>query len=165
MLPLVYISVGANMGDKLENCRNGIDAVADHPEMTLVSQASFYKTAPMDYKDQDWFVNTAIGITTTLLPKVLLTALQAIQSKIGRKKSAIRFGPRILDLDIIFYGGQTLKSESLTIPHPRMHLRRFVLQPLCDLAPDFVHPIFNKKLKRLLKELDLGEQPVEEMDV
>ncbi len=165
MLPQVYISVGANMGDKLENCRNGIAAVADHPEMTLVSQANFYKTAPMDFKDQDWFVNTAIGITTTLLPKALLIELQAIQSKIGRKKSAIRFGPRILDLDIIFYGDQTLKSESLTIPHPRMHLRRFVLQPLCDLVPDFVHPIFNKELKRLLNELDPGEQPVEEMDV
>ncbi len=68
-------------------------------------------------------------------------------------------------MDIIFYGDQTLKSENLTIPHPRMHLRRFVLQPLCDLVPDFVHPIFNKELKRLLNELDPGEQPVEEMDV
>lgn len=165
MLPLVYISVGANMGDKLENCRKGITAIADHHEMTLVSQANYYKTAPMDYKDQDWFVNTAIGITTTLMPKALLIELQAIQSTIGRKKSAIRFGPRILDLDIIFYGNQAVKSENLTIPHPRMHLRRFVLKPLCDLAPDFVHPVFDKELKTLLQELDMAEQPVEEMDV
>lgn len=165
-MPLVvYISVGANMGDKLENCRRGIAAVADHPEMTLVSQAHFYKTAPMDYKEQDWFVNTAIGITTSLLPQPLLTELQAIQSKIGRKESTIRFGPRILDLDILFYGNETVQSKNLTIPHPRMHLRRFVLQPLCDLVPDFVHPVFKKEMKTLLQELDPGDQPVEEMDV
>lgn len=165
MLQIVYISVGANMGGKLENCRKGIEAVSDHPEMTVVSQADFYKTAPMDYKEQDWFVNTAIGITTMLLPKTLLAELQVIQSKIGREKSTIRFGPRILDLDIIFYGNQTLKSENLTIPHPRMHLRRFVLQPLYDLAPDFVHPVLKKEVKTLLQELDPDEQPVEKIDV
>lgn len=153
------------MGDKLANCRKGIAAVADHPEMTLVSQASFYKTAPMDYKDQDWFVNTAIGITTTLTPKALLAELQTIQSKIGRKKSAIRFGPRILDLDILFYGNETLQSENLNIPHPRMHQRRFVLQPLCDLAPNFVHSVLNVEIKTLLQKLDPGDQPVEAMDV
>ena len=162
---MVYISVGANMGDKLENCRRGIAAVADHPEMTLVSGAKFYKTAPMEYKEQDWFVNTTIGMTTKLLPQPLLIELQAIQSTIGRKRSAIRFGPRILDLDIIFFGDQTIKSENLTIPHPRMHQRRFVLRPLCDLAPNFVHPVLKKKMKTLLQELDPGDQPVEEMDV
>ena len=153
------------MGDKLENCRRGIAAVADHPEMTLVSRAKFYKTAPMEYKEQDWFVNTAIGMTTKLLPQPLLIELQAIQSTIGRKRSAIRFGPRILDLDIIFFGDQTIKSENLTIPHPRMHQRRFVLRPLCDLAPNFVHPVLKKKMKTLFQELDPGDQPVEEMDV
>jgi len=153
------------MGDKLENCRRGIAAVAEHPEMILKSQARFYKTAPVGYTEQDWFVNTAVGVTTTLLPKVLLTEIQTIQTAIGRKRSAIRFGPRILDLDILLYGEETLQLENLTIPHPRMHLRRFVLQPLCDLAPDLIHPVLKKSMKTLLQELNPDEQPVEVMDV
>ncbi len=153
------------MGDKLENCRRGIAAVADHPEMTLVSQAHFYKTAPMEYKEQDWFVNTAIGIITDLSPQTLLEVLQTIQTAVGRTQTTIRFGPRLLDLDIIFFGNEIVELGNLTIPHPRMHLRRFVLQPLCDLAPDFVHPVLREDVKTLLQTLDPDAQPVEKMNV
>jgi len=153
------------MGNKVENCRKGITAVADHQEMTLISMAHFYKTAPMDYTDQDWFVNTAIEITTGLSPQLLLKELQQIQTGVGRTKSAIRFGPRILDLDIIFYSDEVIETKGLTIPHPRMHQRRFVLRPLCDLAPDWVHPIFKQNLTVLLHNLDSDEQSAEKLNI
>ena len=161
MAHAIYISVGSNMGDKLENCRKGITAIADHQEITLVDAAYFYKTAPMDYIAQDWFVNTAIGVAAELSPQTLLQVLQTIQTTAGRTQTTIRFGPRLLDLDIIFFGNEIVESENLTIPHPRMHQRRFVLQPLCDLAPDFVHPVLRVDVKTLLQTLDPDEQPVE----
>jgi len=165
MSQTVYISVGSNTGDKLANCRKGIAAVAGHTKMALAATARFYKTAPMDYTDQDWFVNTAISITTTLSPKILLQALHAVQREIGRTKTTIRFGPRVLDLDILFYGDQIVASENLTIPHPRMHQRRFVLQPLCDLAPDWIHPVLKKDMQTLLLALEPDTQPVERLTI
>ena len=132
--------------------------------MPPLSKASrFYRTSPVDYLDQDWFVNAAVKIETPLDPLDLLATLQAIQQQAGRTKGEIRFGPRVLDLDIIFYDQLVMKTPTLEIPHPRMHKRRFVLQPICDIDPDIVHPLLNISVKSLLNQIGDNEQEVFEL--
>ena len=155
-----YISVGSNLGDKLACCRQGISQVAALPETTLTAQSPFYRTAPVDYLDQDWFVNAAIKVATNLAPRELLAALQSIQRKAGRKTDKIRFGPRLLDLDIIFYDELVVEQPALVLPHPRMHKRRFVLQPLCDIDPNVLHPVLGRSVAALLAALDTTDQDI-----
>ena len=156
----VYISVGSNIGDKLANCKAGIKALTYSGESLLEKMSGFYRTEPVDFKDQDWFVNAAVKITTRLSPLVLLRELQSIQLSAGRKKNKIRFGPRILDLDIIFFDDRIIHTLDLIVPHPRMHKRRFVLQPICDIDFDIIHPVINKNMKGLLDSLDDNGQGV-----
>ena len=159
----VIISVGSNIGDKQDNCQKGIDHLMASGNAFLVKASRFYRTSPVDYLDQDWFVNAAVKIETLLEPLELLEVLKAVQQQCGRTKSGIRFGPRVLDLDIIFYDRLVMKSPTLEIPHPRMHKRRFVLQPICDIDPDIVHPLLNISLKSLLNQLGDNEQEVFEL--
>ena len=156
----VYISVGSNMGRKLENCRRGIDGLANGTDATLIARSSFYRTEPVDFRDQDWFVNAVFAIRTPLGPAALLARIQAVQQDAGREKSSIRFGPRVLDLDILLFDDLILSSPNLTIPHPRMHKRRFVLLPICDINPYLVHPILKKEMRSLLACLDQNDQLV-----
>ena len=149
------------MGEKRENCRNGIDSLATaSPQTTVVAVSPFYKTEPMDFKDQDWFVNAVIQIETDLDPVALLDTLQGIQKNAGRSVDKIRYGPRILDLDIIFFDDLVIDSNRLQIPHPRMHERRFVLQPLCDISPKKIHPVLKKTVESLMDMLDDREGKV-----
>ena len=157
------ISVGSNLGDKRGNCQQGIDRLLASDKTTLVKASRFYRTSPVDYLDQDWFVNAAVKIETHLAPLDLLSTLQTIQHHAGRAKNGIRFGPRVLDLDIIFYDQLVMTTRSLEIPHPRMHKRRFVLQPICDIDPDIVHPLLNIAVKSLLNQLEDNEQEVFEL--
>ncbi|RPH52009.1 MAG: 2-amino-4-hydroxy-6-hydroxymethyldihydropteridine diphosphokinase [Desulfobacteraceae bacterium] len=153
-----YISAGSNIGDKLLNCKKGISDLAGSGAAVIKAWSRFYKTSPVDYKDQDWFVNAAVKIETELDPSDLLKEMFSIQTKAGRRFDTVRFGPRILDLDIILYDSAIVNSPGLTIPHPRMHKRRFVLEPLCDIDPAVVHPVLKKNLKCLLDSLDDDEQ-------
>jgi 2-amino-4-hydroxy-6-hydroxymethyldihydropteridine diphosphokinase len=155
-----YISVGSNLGDKLACCRRGIAQVATLPRTELAAQSPLYRTAPVDYLDQDWFVNAAIKVATDLAPQELLAALQAIQRRAGRKADKIRFGPRRLDLDIIFYDDLVMDLPALVLPHPRMHKRRFVLQPLCDIDPNVLHPVLGRSVAALLAALDTTDQDI-----
>ena len=157
------ISVGSNLGDKEANCRRGIEGLLEPGKASLVKASRFYRTSPVDYLDQDWFVNAAVQIETHLEPLDLLAFLQTIQQQAGRKKGGIRFGPRVLDLDIIFYDQLVMKTTSLEIPHPRMHKRHFVLQPICDIDPDITHPLLNIPVKSLLNQLGDNEQEVFEL--
>ena len=157
------ISVGSNIGDKQDNCQKGIDRLMASGNAFLVKASRFYRTSPVDYLDQDWFVNAAVKIETLLKPLELLEVLKAVQQQCGRTKSGIRFGPRVLDLDIIFYDRLVMRSPMLEIPHPRMHKRRFVLQPICDIDPNIVHPLLNISLKSLLNQLGDNEQEVFEL--
>ncbi len=159
-LQTAYISVGSNLGDKATNCRLGIDAVDRLDNCRLTAVSRFYRTAPVDYRDQDWFVNAAIEVSTRLSPPSLLEGLQTIQTEAGRPRSGIRFGPRILDLDILFFGNRVVDSPVLTIPHPRLHKRRFVLEPLCDINPGIVHPVLNESIQTLLSRIDDPEQEI-----
>lgn len=159
-LPWVFLSVGANLGDRLRNCCRGIEALCSDASVRLVQRAPFYETEPVDFKKQAWFFNTAIKIVTSLSPIELLNRIAVIQSEMGRKQGGIRFGPRSLDLDLIFYQDCILSADRLTLPHPRMHKRRFVLQPICDIDPTVVHPTLGKDVKTLLNQLDEGDQQI-----
>jgi 2-amino-4-hydroxy-6-hydroxymethyldihydropteridine diphosphokinase len=156
-----FISVGSNLGKKLDNCNLGINALDNSDTSRVIERSPFYKTEPIDYTAQDWFVNAAFKLETTLEPLQLLDELKKIQRQAGREKDQIRFGPRILDLDIIFYDELVIESDELIIPHPRMHKRRFVLKPICDIDPTFIHPILNKEIRFLLNKLEFGTQQIE----
>ena len=159
---IAYISVGSNLGDKVENCRCGVDELISTPDIRLTGQSRVYRTEPVNFTDQDWFINYVIRIETRLSPFELLERLQAVQRKAGRPAKHLRFGPRVLDLDMLLYDGLILEDPQLCLPHPRMHLRRFVLKPLCDIDASLAHPVFGKDMKTLLAELhEEGQQVVE----
>ena len=156
----VYLSVGSNLGDKLDNCLKGIQAVAARGDCEIVACSRFYRTSPVDYADQDWFVNAALKINTGLEPAGLLERLIAIQRKMGRTEDAVRFGPRVLDLDILLYNERIIRTQTLEIPHPRMHKRAFVLTPICDINPTIVHPVLGKSAADLLACLEDDDQQI-----
>jgi 2-amino-4-hydroxy-6-hydroxymethyldihydropteridine diphosphokinase len=160
-MPTAFISVGSNIGDKLDYCRQGIADLTRPGVATLMAASPFYKTAPVDYRDQDWFINAALKIETHLTPFKLLDRIQAIQRAAGRIKQTVKFGPRTLDLDIVFYEDRVVRTERLIVPHPRMHKRRFVLQPICDIDPAILHPLLGKTVAQLLSELDDHRQQIE----
>ena len=158
MVHRAFISVGSNLGDPLRNCRRGIDELCLDGEVRLVGRSPFYRTQPVDYLDQDWFVNAALLVETALTPLELLEKTQSIQTRMGRKGDAIRFGPRVLDLDIIFYEDAVIHTPHLVVPHPRMHKRRFVLHPICDIDPTVVHPVLGQTVREMLERLPADDQ-------
>jgi 2-amino-4-hydroxy-6-hydroxymethyldihydropteridine diphosphokinase len=153
-------SIGSNLGDPLSNCRKAIEVLRTDIEMHLERQSPFYWTEPVDYMDQQWFLNAALKVRTALGPLDLLARLQEIQHSMGRKQGGIRFGPRVLDLDIIFYEDLVMDSDGLVIPHPRMHKRRFVLQPICDIDPEVRHPVLGVNVFQLLNQMDKDDQKI-----
>jgi len=157
---VAYISTGSNIGEKCRNCRQGIDALTKGGISFLRDRSLFYATEPVDYKDQDWFINIVVKIETFFDAFELLEQLKKIESKAGRIGSEKRFGPRILDMDIIFYDDLVIKSPKLVVPHPRMHKRRFVLKPICDIDPTIVHPVLQKNMKYLLDKLGVEGQRI-----
>jgi 2-amino-4-hydroxy-6-hydroxymethyldihydropteridine diphosphokinase len=157
---IVYMAVGSNMGDKMANCQQGIRRFLAATGCEIKGQSKYYRTAPVDFLEQDWFINGAIRVVTTCSPETLLEAAKSAEQVAGRLPKGIRFGPRVLDLDIIFYGHQVIDRPGLKIPHPRMHIRRFVLQPICDIDPEFRHPVLQKTVLNLLQQIDDSEQSV-----
>lgn len=135
----VFIGLGSNMGDKAGYIRKALDMLDEHPQVEVAAVAPLYLTAPVGYVDQDWFLNTVAEIKTTLEPGELLAALQDIETRLGRKRT-IRWGPRVVDLDLLLYGREEIARPALTLPHPRMQERAFVMVPLADLAPDLILP-------------------------
>lgn len=153
-----YLSIGSNLGEPLRNCCTGIKLLCEDGQVELLAQSPFYETQPVDYLDQNWFVNAALHVRTRLSPQALLKKTQQVQKRLGRKTDAVRFGPRILDLDIIFYDDLCIESPRLVIPHPRMHKRRFVLQPIYDIDPTVMHPGLGKNVQELLNQLVTDDQ-------
>ncbi len=146
----VFIAIGSNLGDKISNCRRAIDEIAGFCEIVKVS--SLYETEPVGNEDQPNFINSVAEIRTDLSPHELLAYLNRIEEKLGRVRSE-KWGPRTIDLDIIFYGDQIIKDDNLIIPHPRAHLRRFVLESICEIAPEFIHSEIKISVLELLKSL------------
>jgi len=153
-----YISTGSNMGEKQDNCRRALAALNRTDTVTVESISRFYLTEPMEYSDQPWFVNAAAKIRTSLAPVDLLAVLKSFETKYGRADGGIRFGPRPLDFDIIFYNDLIIETEQLIVPHPRMQNREFVLRPISDLAPELIHPVYNKSIRQMLDELSIQNQ-------
>lgn len=161
-----YISIGSNMGDKLATCKKALADLGKTDAVHIDAVSRFYFTEPMEYANQPWFVNAAARIKTGATPGALLAILKSFETAYGRVDGGVRFGPRPLDFDIIFYNERIIDTPELIVPHPRMHEREFVLRPLSDLAPDLIHPVFCKSIRRLLDELRPQNQqciPVEEM--
>jgi len=154
----VYISIGSNIGNKLKNCQNGIAALIKPGLSLLRKQSPFYSTEPVDYKNQDWFINAVIKIQSVFDPYQLLSEIKSIQQGVGRISDPVRYGPRVLDLDILLYDDLVINSSGLVIPHPRMHKRRFVLKPICDIDPKVVHPVLKKDMRHLLANLGDGQK-------
>lgn len=134
-----FIALGANLGDPAATIRAAFEALNELPESRLLACSELYRTAPVGMTEQPEFVNAAARIETTLAPEALLDALLAIEHRFGRIR-AERNGPRTLDLDILLYDDLVIDTPRLTLPHPRLHLRAFVLYPLADLAPDLALP-------------------------
>jgi 2-amino-4-hydroxy-6-hydroxymethyldihydropteridine diphosphokinase len=145
-----YIGLGSNMGDKRETCLKALDLLGRAGRVARVS--SFYCTEPVGYPDQEKFVNAAAELETDLSPLALLAACHVIEDKLGRRR-LFRWGPRTIDLDILLYGDQVIDTAELAIPHPLLAVRRFALIPLAEIAPQAVHPIFQRTIARLVQEL------------
>ncbi len=153
-----YLSIGSNKGDKAQHLTRAIEALGNDEGIAVITVSRFYKTAPQNYTDQDWFVNAALEITTSYGPMALLDRLQAIEKDLDKEGKPFRFGPRIIDLDIIYYGDQITKTQRLEVPHPRMHERCFVLKPLADVAAHLHHPILKQTTDELLKKIETDER-------
>ncbi|HZX21011.1 MAG TPA: 2-amino-4-hydroxy-6-hydroxymethyldihydropteridine diphosphokinase [Clostridia bacterium] len=148
----IYLSLGSNIGDTKSNLDRAIESLGE--KINILNRSSYYETEPVGYKDQDWFLNIVLEGETGLGPQELLRFTQGIESKMKRKKT-IRFGPRIIDIDILLYGQIQLQTEDLIIPHPRMFERAFVMVPLYEIAPNLM--IEGKKIREIINELE-GEQ-------
>ncbi len=147
----VYLLLGSNLGDRAKNIENALEEL-EKIGVIILKKSSLYETKPWGYKKQPDFLNLAIECSTSLSPFDLLGEIKKIEIKMGRQNT-IKYGPRIIDIDIIFYDNLILKSDTLTIPHPLMHEREFALKPLCEIAPHIIHPELKVSLKELLKQI------------
>lgn len=152
-----YISIGSNLGDRVANCMLAVSMLSSFARVTAASSA--YETEPVGPKDQPDFINCAACIETDMPPENLLAELRSIEDSLGRIRRE-RWRERSIDLDIVFYDGLVMNTDELTIPHPRAHLRRFVLEPLAEISPGLVHPILGATVSELLHSLGDGEKVV-----
>jgi 2-amino-4-hydroxy-6-hydroxymethyldihydropteridine diphosphokinase len=158
----VYLSLGSNQGDRTANLRAAIRALQSLGEIVAVS--SFYETEPVEFTDQPWFVNCAVALNTETMPQQLLSAILRIERDMGRRRSPKhRKGPRPIDIDILLFGVSIIRSPSLEVPHPAMHQRRFVLEPLAEIAPGEPHPVLKRTTRELRDALPSG-QTVRKLD-
>jgi 2-amino-4-hydroxy-6-hydroxymethyldihydropteridine diphosphokinase len=153
----VYLALGANVGDAHANIAEAIKLLGG--KLQDIQSAPIYTSKAVGYTDQPDFLNTAVSGSTDLSPLELLKFIKEIEKKVGRIWR-FRWGPREIDIDIIFYGNQTFKNEDLEIPHPRFRDRDFVLKPVCDLDPGVVDPITSKTVRKLLDELPAGSDNI-----
>ena len=151
----VYLGLGTNLGEREENLRQAMELLEQG--MILGQVSSVYETEPVGYKEQPLFLNLVCNGETELDPADFLDFAKGIEGKLGRKKS-FRNAPRLIDIDILFYEDRVINAEDLIIPHPRICDRGFVLVPLAEIAPLFVHPVKNRTIRKLLSELIDSEQ-------
>lgn len=154
MHKLVYLSLGSNLGDPLANLHGAIAELRALGEVATVS--SFYETEPVELAAQPWFVNCAVKLDTEKMPKQLMSGILDLEQKMGRRRQQKK-GPRIIDIDILLFGTSIIETKGLTVPHPAMHQRRFVLEPLAEIAPEVRHPVFKRTVRELRDALPPGQ--------
>jgi 2-amino-4-hydroxy-6-hydroxymethyldihydropteridine diphosphokinase len=147
---IVYLSLGSNLGDRLANLEAAIVQLSQLG--SIVARSEFYETEPVDVTGQPWFLNSAIAVETELMPKQFLSRALAIEQKLGRRRTQAK-GPRTIDIDLLLFGSSVVDTQKLVIPHPAMHERRFVLEPLAEIAPEVRHPVFKKTVREMLNAL------------
>ncbi len=152
----VFLGIGSNLGERRTRIEQGI-AVLKKCGRRILRRASLYETEPVGFTDQPWFLNTVVAGETALTPQGLLKLCKKIERTAGRKET-VRFGPRLLDIDILLYKGLVIHEEDLDIPHPRMHERRFVLVPLLEIVPSIKDPRNGKRYANILAGLDEGKK-------
>jgi len=151
---LVYLSLGSNLGDRAANLN---DAIARLKKIgDIVAASSSYETEPVEVTAQPWFLNCVVALETEKMPKQLLTAILDIEQQMGRRRSQQK-GPRIIDIDILLFGSSVVDTKNLTIPHPALDERRFVLEPLAEIAPDLRHPVLKRSMRELRDALPSGQ--------
>jgi len=158
----VFIGIGSNVGDAIGHCEEAVRLLVERFVITIIGLSSWYATEPQGYRDQNWFINGVLRGETKLSPRELLNAVKSIEAEMGRAKT-VRWGPRVIDIDILFYGtdGQIcVEEDDLYIPHRMLQDRRFVLVPLCEIAPMLMHPIYNQNVKELLRQVPPKGQKV-----
>ncbi len=161
MTAICYIALGSNLGKREENLRAALAAIAALPGTQVEMVSQFIITAPVGGPPgQEDYCNAAARLATELSPEELLTALAGVEQKLGRFRTGeIRHGPRLIDLDILFYNDLILEKPDLTIPHPRLHERLFVLRPMAEIAPNLIHPQMGKSVMELLRTCPMGSCP------
>lgn len=151
-MTVAYIGLGSNVGDRTRAIRRALGLLRIHPEIEVQQVSSLYETEPLEYPDQNWFINAVAAIETTLTPYELLDALLDIEQQLQHKRT-IRWGPRVIDLDILLYDNEIISTSKLQIPHLRMHSRAFVLIPMIEIAPRAVHPVTSETMEELYAQL------------
>ena len=150
---IVYLALGSNLGDRDENLKQAVAALS--PQMDVKGKSHVYETPPWGYEDQPRFLNQVLKTQTYLQPEQLLKHIKRLEVALGRK-ATFRNGPRVIDIDILMYDELVLNTSILTLPHPHMHERGFVLLPMMDIAPDLVHPLSGKSVREMLVACNLG---------
>lgn len=154
MHKLAYLSLGSNVGDRAANLNAAIARLGELGAVVAVS--SFYETEPVELAAQPWFLNCAVALDTEKMPKQLLTGIFEIEQGMGRRRVQTK-GPRSIDIDILLFGSSIVDTQGLTIPHPALHERRFVLEPLAEIAPEVRHPVFKRTVREMRDALPPGQ--------
>lgn len=158
------MAIGSNLGDKEANVRLAVAEMGRGGLMQVTKKSSLYETEPMYYESQAWFLNCAVAVETSLRPRELLDGLQAIEARLGRQR-VLRYGPRVIDLDILFYGGEVVSEAGLEIPHPKLAERQFVLAPLNEIASDLIHPVSGQRVSEMLAGLGPGKRVIRKAEL
>lgn len=156
-----YIALGSNQGDRELNLLRAVAEMGKLPGCRVTGLSPFYETSPVGVVDQPSFYNAALRLSTRLSPLELLHHLQHIENQVFKRSRTVRWGPRSIDLDLLLYGDEIIVSDELTVPHPAMAERRFVLEPLSALAPEVVHPVLGRSVADLLASLRTTESVVQ----
>lgn len=153
MKKTVYLSLGSNVGDRQANLEGVITRLEELGRVAAVS--AFYETEPVEFAWQPWFLNCAVAVETELMPRQFLARVMAIEQVMGRKRIRAK-GPRNIDIDIVLFGNSVVDTAGLVVPHPRMHERRFVLEPLAEIAAEVRHPVFKRTIREMRDALPPG---------
>jgi 2-amino-4-hydroxy-6-hydroxymethyldihydropteridine diphosphokinase len=155
-----YIGIGSNLGNSEKNCLEAVDRIGQTPKCKVTRMSGLYRTEPVGVNGQAYYINCVAEVLTGLPAKRLMERLLAIEKDMGRVREGGRWQARIIDLDILLFGREIIREDNLTVPHPFMHRRRFVMVPMVDLAPDLIHPSLGKGMSGLLQEITEDGQDV-----